>query len=62
MLTLVSLLDLDHILEPTLIPIPINLEHEPPILKSHIPLMKNDCETRLFDLDPTIESNLTLEH
>ena len=55
MLTPISSSDFDHNREPILIPIPINLEHEPPILKSHIPLMKNDCETRLFDLDPTIE-------
>jgi len=29
---------------PTLIPVPIDLEHEPPILKSYIPLMEKECE------------------
>ena len=42
-------------------PIPINLEHEHSILDSHIPLMKNEFEFQLFDLDPTFEPNLTLE-
>ena len=36
MLTSVSLPDLDPIPEPTLIYVPIKLEIEPPILKSHI--------------------------
>ena len=44
MLTLVSLPDLDHVPEPTLTPVPINLEHEPTILESHIPFMRNECE------------------
>ena len=61
MLTHVSLSDFDHIPELTLIPMPINLEHEPPILKIHIPLMGNECETLLFDLDPTLELTPTLE-
>jgi len=43
-LTPVSLLDLDHILEPTLIPVPINLDYESLILKSHILLMRKECE------------------
>jgi len=61
MLTLVSILDLDHISEPTLIPVSINLEHEQPILKSHIPLMEKECEIQFFDLDPPLKPNLTLE-
>ena len=61
MLTLVSLPDLDPMPESALIPIPINLEHKAPILDSHIPLMKNECEFQLFDLDPTFEQNLILE-
>ena len=61
MLTHVSLLDLDHILEPTLILLPIILEYEPPILESHITLMGNECETQFFDLNPTLKSNPTLE-
>ena len=44
MLTLISLPDLDPISEPTLIPVPINLEHESPILESHIRLMEKECE------------------
>jgi len=38
MLTPTFLPDLDHTPEPTLIPVPISLEHEPSILKSHITL------------------------
>ena len=44
MLTPVSLPDSDLILKPTLIPIPIELEHEPLILDSHIPLLGNECQ------------------
>ena len=44
MLTLVSLTDLDPIPEPAPILVPIDLEHEPPILKSYIPLMEKECE------------------
>ena len=44
MLTSVSLPDLDPIPEPTLISVPIHLEHEPLMLASHIPLMKNECK------------------
>ena len=36
MLTQVSLADLDSIPKPILIPIPIEFEHEPPILDTHI--------------------------
>ena len=61
MLTSVSLPDLNHILEPTLILVPINLEHESPILESHITLLGNICEPLLFDLGPTLEPNSTLE-
>jgi len=39
MLTPVSLPDLDPILKLTLILVLIDLEHEPPILDSHIPLL-----------------------
>jgi len=61
MLTPESLPDLNNISEPTLIPEPINLEHEPPILENHISLMENECEPLLFDLDPTLELKSTLE-
>jgi len=61
MLTPISLPDLDPISEPTLILVPINLEHEPLILESHILLLKNECEFQFFDLDPTFEPNPTLE-
>ena len=61
MLTPISLPDLDHIPEPTLILKPINFEHESLILESHITLRGKECETQFFDLDPTLESNPTLE-
>jgi len=61
MLTLVSLPSLDPFPELTLIPVPIDLEIESPILGSHIPLMKNECEFNFFDLEPTIEPKPTLE-
>ena len=61
MLTLISLPVLDPILEPTLIPIPIDLEHEPPILDSHIPLLGKECKSQFFDLDSTLEPKRTLE-
>ena len=51
MLTLIFLPDLNLILKPTLIPIPIKLEHEPLILNSHIPLLENECELEFYDLD-----------
>ena len=60
-LTLVSLPDLDHILEPTLILVLINLELESPILQSHISLIDHEYELQFFDLDPTLEPNLTIE-
>ena len=44
MLTPVSLPNLDPFLESTLISIPIDFEIEPPVLKSHIPLMEKECE------------------
>jgi len=55
MLTPVPLPDLDHIHEPTLIPVPINLEQEPPILENHTILLENECEPLLFDLDSPFE-------
>ena len=61
MLTLISLPDLDQILKPTLIPIPIELEHELPMLHSHIPLLRNECELEFYDLDQTHEPTLALE-
>ena len=61
MLTLVFLPNFDPIPKPTLIPIPINLEIEPPILNSHIPLIENECEFQFFYVDSTLKPNLTLE-
>jgi len=61
MLTPVTLPDLDPILKPTLISIPIELEHEPLILNSHIPLLGNECEIQFFDLDQTLEPTPILE-
>ena len=61
MLTLVSLPTLDPIPEPTLIPVPIELEIEPLILESHIPLMRKEWEFQFFGLDPIFEPNPTLE-
>ena len=43
MLTLVSLPDLDPIPEPTLIFIPINLEHGSLILDTHISVLGKEC-------------------
>ena len=44
MLPSVSLPKLDHILEPTSILIPTNLEIEPPIFDNYIPLMGEECD------------------
>ena len=52
---------MDPITKPTLIPIPIELEHEPLILYSHIPLLENECELEFCDLDQTHELTLILE-
>jgi len=60
-LTLISLSNLDLFLEPTLIPVPIDLEIESLILDSRIPLMKNEHEFKFFDLDPTIEPKPTFK-
>jgi len=60
-LTPVSLSDLDPIPKPTLIPIPIELKHEPPILDSQVPPLGNECELQSYDLDQTHELTLTLE-
>ena len=49
-LTPVYLPYLDPNPKPTLIPIPIELEHEPLILDSHIPSLKNECELEFHDL------------
>ena len=61
MLTPVSLPDSDLILKPILIPIPIELEHEPLIFDSHIPLLGNECKLQFYDLDKTHEPTSTLE-
>ena len=61
MLTPVSLPDFDPIPKPTLIPIPIEFEHEPPILDSHISLLENECELEFYNFDQTHEPTLTLE-
>ena len=61
-LTLVSYgsnLDLFPVL--TLILVPIDLEIESPILDSHIPLMRKECEFQFLDLDSTLEPKLILE-
>ena len=55
MLTPVSLPDLDSISIPTLIPVPINLKHEPLVLDSYIPVLGKECESQFFDLDSTFE-------
>ena len=52
---------MDQFFEPAFIPVPINLEIESPILNSHIPLMKKECEFHFSDLDPTIEQIPTPE-
>ena len=61
MLTLIFLPDLNPILKPTLIPIPIKLEHEPLILDSHIPLLENECVLQFYDLDQTHKATPSLE-
>ena len=62
-LTPVLLPNLSNILESVLIPTPIILELESPILESHIPLLENECgfEFQLVDLDLLPESISTLE-
>ena len=61
MLTPVSLPNSDLIPKPTLIPIPVELEHEPTILDSHISLVENKCELEFYDLDQIHEPTPTLE-
>ena len=56
-----SLPNLNPISEPTQIPIPLDYEIESLIMESHIPLMDHECKLRFFDLEPTIESKLTLK-
>jgi len=60
MLTLVSLPDLDPIPKPTLIFVPMELEIEPLILDSYIPMMGKEYEFLFFDLDSTLEPNRLL--
>jgi len=62
-LTPILLPNLRKILESVLVPIPIILELESPILESHIPLWGNECglEFQLLDLDPLPEPILTPE-
>ena len=56
-LTPVLLPNLSNILESVLIPIPVILELESPILDGHIPSWGNECvlEFQLLDLDPLPE-------
>ena len=61
MLTPISLPNLDQFFKPTVIPIPIDLEIESPILDNHISLMGKECEFHFFDLNPTIEPIPTLQ-
>ena len=61
MLTPISLADLDPILKLTLIPNPIELEHEPLILNSHILLLGIECEFQFYDLDQTHKPTPTLK-
>jgi len=61
MLTLVSLPKLGSFFEPTLIPVSINFENEPPLLNSHISLMGKKCEIKFFDLDSTLKPKPTVE-
>ena len=56
-----SLPNLDLILEPTLIPVPVYYEIGSPILDGHIRLMDHEYEFRFFDFEPTLEQNPTLE-
>jgi len=58
---LVSLPELNHILESILIPMLVNLLLESPILQSHILLIENEYEPQRFNLDPILESNLSLK-
>jgi len=62
-LTPILLPNLSNILESVLVPIPVILELESPILKSHIPLWENECglEFQLLDLDPLPEPISTPE-
>jgi len=60
MLTPTSLSDLDHISKPILIPEPINLEYDSPILNSHITLMGINVNLNSLIWTP-LESYLTLE-
>ena len=61
MLTPISLPNLDPFSELTLILVPMDLEIQSPILDIHFLLMRNECEFKFFDLEPTIEAKLTFE-
>ena len=52
---------LDPFPEPTLIPISIDFESEPPLLDSHISLMGKEWEIKFFNLNSTLEPKLTLK-
>ena len=54
MLTPISLPNLGPIIEPTLIPIPIDFEIKPLILDNHILLMDHECELIFLYLDSTL--------
>ena len=62
-MTHVLLPNLSNILESVLIPTPVILELESPILESHIPLWENECglEFQLFYFDPIPKPILTPE-
>ena len=62
-LTPVLLPNLSNILESVLVPTPVILELESPILESHIPSWGNECvlEFSLLDLDPFLEQISTPE-
>ena len=59
MLTLISLPDLNNILESVLNHVPINLEIESSIFQHYISLMGNVCKPQIFGLDLILEPILT---
>ena len=61
MLTPVSLPKLDPFFKLTLIPVSIDFEIESPLLDSNILLIEKECEIKFFDLNSTLEPELTLE-
>jgi len=60
-LAVISLANLDPIPEPIFIPTSIDIEYEPPILDTRLPLMDHECELQFFDLEPTFEAKLTFQ-